>query len=355
MHLPSSSGKRKKRRLKLDWEEFLAAWGLWVSTLSLAFAKDSVGASEECRVDVRRLAVATGAPDWEDLTIDEGRTLFLQGEKHLLGLGVSKSPDLAFKRYLASSKCGLPDSMNMLGHLYENGAGCTKDIGSAIYWYKQAASHGFAESMNNLGRILESGLGVPVDVVQAGEWYLRAAERGNLDGMANIGRPPNSELAINWYRMAATQNLSKAQNALGSCYYRGKGVDQDHGEAVRWFKRAVEQGNPHAQNNLGICYEEGLGVVKDLLVAKSLYKAASEAHHPSGTNNYGFMLMLEERWWDAFRVFLIAWGLGSADAAYNLGVMYEMGCSDSTGIVIKQDIDTAIRWYREGAAKNQQS
>ncbi|KAJ3095641.1 hypothetical protein HDU97_006748 [Phlyctochytrium planicorne] len=344
-------------------------------SLTLSLAQESSGKSKTVSSNIQKLAVATGAPDWEGksplpilplplpnpyLTIDDGKTLFIQGEKYLLGLGVPKSPDLAFKRYLASSKCGQPDAMNMLGHLHENGLGCPKDVGAAIRWYKEAATLGNSTSMANLGRILEEGIGVPIDHVQAGEWYLRAAERGNLDGMVNIGyllengigRDASPTLASEWYRMAATQSHPRAQNALGSCYYRGRGVDQDYNEAVFWFKRAVEQGYAQAQNNLGICYEEGLGVAKDVVMAKALYKAASESKHASGTNNYGFLLMMEEKWFEAFKYFNVAWSLGSADAAYNLGSMYESGCEDSTGPIIKPDLDIAFRWHREGAMRD---
>ncbi|KAJ3103257.1 hypothetical protein HDU96_009312 [Phlyctochytrium bullatum] len=351
----------KKKKVKGAFEDLMGAWQSFAMALTLALAQDSSGKTRQVSNNIQKLALATGAPDWEDLTVDDGKSLFLQAEKYLNGFGVTKSPEQAYKRYHASAKCGLPEAMNMMGHLCENGIGCARDVGAAVRWYKEAASHNLADAMNNIGRILENGTGVPQDLVQAGEWYLRSAERGNTEGMTNIGymlengigRDANPSLSIEWYQMAASQGNARAQNALGSCYYRGKGIAQDHGEAVAWFRRAVEQGNPQAQNNLGICYEEGLGVAKDIVMAKALYKAASEQKHASGTNNLGFVLMLEGQWWEAFRCFCMAWALGSADAAYNLGVMHEMGCKDVNGApIIRQDIDIALRWYREGAGKD---
>jgi TPR repeat protein len=56
-----------------------------------------------------------------------------------------------------------------------------------------------------------------------------------------IGQDPNAELAVDWYRMASTQGYARAQNCLGSCYYRGYGVEQDYGEAVMWYRKAAEQ------------------------------------------------------------------------------------------------------------------
>jgi hypothetical protein len=43
--------------------------------------------------------------------------------------------------------------------------------------------------------------------------------------------------AVNWYRKAAEQNHSLAQNELGKMYEKGLGVAQDIDEAVKWLMR----------------------------------------------------------------------------------------------------------------------
>src|SRR5690606_10451302 len=40
---------------------------------------------------------------------------------------------------------------------------------------------------------------------------------------------------------------SVAQYNLGSLYYRGQGVPQNHVEAARWYRRAADQGLAEAQ------------------------------------------------------------------------------------------------------------
>jgi hypothetical protein len=35
-------------------------------------------------------------------------------------------------------------------------------------------------------------------------------------------------------------------------YDSGKGVPKDYEEAVKWFRRAAEQGHSKAQNNIGV-------------------------------------------------------------------------------------------------------
>ncbi|KAJ3325824.1 hypothetical protein HDU76_013066, partial [Blyttiomyces sp. JEL0837] len=349
----------KRKRVYEMYEEVQISWQTLLLHLTMSIARASSGTAKTVTENLHKLAIATGAPDWEDLTVDDGKSLFLRGEKYLTGLGVPKSYDIAFKSYLAAAKCGNADAMNMLGVMCETGMGREKDLGAAFKWFKQAATLQNPHAMTNLARIHETGKGAPIDTTQASAWYLRASELNDPEAMTSlghllengIGREANPVLAVEWYCMAAGMGYARAQNALGSCYYRGVGVERDYGEAVMWYKKAADQGNPHAQNNLGICYEEGLGVARDLAMAKALYKAASDSKHPSGTNNLGYMLLMEQNWMEAIKLFYLAWALGSADAAYNIGTLYETGCADTEGTIVEENIEMAIRWYREAAEK----
>ena len=53
--------------------------------------------------------------------------------------------------------------------------------------------------------------------------------------------------AVKWYRKAAEQGHSDAQNNLGACYDEGDGVAVDKAEAVKWYRKAAEQGHSDAQ------------------------------------------------------------------------------------------------------------
>ena len=48
----------------------------------------------------------------------------------------------------------------------------------------------------------------------------------------------------------AEQGDAEAQAGLGSNYQFGSGVTQNFKEAVRWYRKAAEQGHSIAQNNL---------------------------------------------------------------------------------------------------------
>ena len=50
-------------------------------------------------------------------------------------------------------------------------------------------------------------------------------------------------------------------------YFLGRGVPKDDAEAVRWFRLAAEQGHTLAQNALGAMYANGRGVLKDSVLA----------------------------------------------------------------------------------------
>ena len=69
----------------------------------------------------------------------------------------------------------------------------------------------------------------------------------------------------------------------------GQGVPQDHGEAVKWFRKAAEQGFTQAQNNLGAMYAGGQGVPRDGAVAIEWYRLAAAQGFAAGQYNLGGM------------------------------------------------------------------
>ncbi len=60
---------------------------------------------------------------------------------------------------------------------------------------------------------------------------------------------------MRWWRKAAEQGYSDGQNALGVCYYNGRGIKQNKAKAEEWWKKAAAQGNKHAKENLEYLYE----------------------------------------------------------------------------------------------------
>src|SRR5437762_14201424 len=70
----------------------------------------------------------------------------------------------------------------------------------------------------------------------------------------------DDRLAAQWYRRAAEQGNSEAQDALGTKYLVGQGLEQNKEEAVKWFRKSARQGNGSAMYHLGVAYYNGDGV-----------------------------------------------------------------------------------------------
>ena len=141
-----------------------------------------------------------------------------------------------------------PDEQYEKGNCYYYGRGVQRDYAEAVKWYRMAAEQGHSGAQNNLGVCYRSGIGVQQDYEQA----------------------------VIWYRKAAEQGRASAQLNLGNCYHNGYGVQQDYAEAVKWIRKAAEQGDTAAQFWLGICYENGHGVQQDTGMALQLYEASAK-------------------------------------------------------------------------------
>jgi TPR repeat protein len=55
----------------------------------------------------------------------------------------------------------------------------------AASWYRKAAEQGLSPAQNSLGLLYRSGLGVPHDLVQAHMWFNLAATRGDQQAARN--------------------------------------------------------------------------------------------------------------------------------------------------------------------------
>jgi tetratricopeptide (TPR) repeat protein len=60
--------------------------------------------------------------------------------------------------------------------------------------------------------------------------------------------------ALEPLREAADLGYAPAQTGIGNAYFAGKGVKQDYSAAIEWWKKAAAQGDSLAQNNLAWLY-----------------------------------------------------------------------------------------------------
>lgn len=110
-----------------------------------------------------------------------------------------------------------------------------KNYEDVAFWYRKAADKGSAEAQNNLGVCYAKGKGVARDYTQA----------------------------LYWFRTAAAQDNHLAQSNTGNFYRCGNGVEQSWAEAVKWYKRAADGGDATGQFWMGYVYYYGYEVAKN--------------------------------------------------------------------------------------------
>jgi hypothetical protein len=77
------------------------------------------------------------------------------------------------------------------------------------------------------------------------------------------------------FNIAASKDDAFAQNALGTMYAQGIGVERNYKLALDWFFRAQALGSPEAMANLGKMHETGIGVPQNNAVALRYYREAA--------------------------------------------------------------------------------
>jgi TPR repeat protein len=119
----------------------------------------------------------------------------------------------------------------------------------------------------------------------------------------------NHLLALQLARPAAEQGDGTAMLVLGTLYFRGEGVRQDHAAALKWWSDSAALGNVRAQNNVGVIFRGGLGV--------------------------------ERNYEEAIKWFELAAANGDAYAHWNLGLMHENGQK------FPIDVEKALELYKK--------
>ena len=130
------------------------------------------------------------------------------------------------------------------------------------------------------------------------EATMALAEEGDATAQMKVGlafdKEENYEEAVLWYRKAAEQGVSEAQNNLGVMYKDGQGVKQDFKEAARWFLLAALQDNTLAQLNLGWLYHAGKGLTQNADSARYWYLQAAQKGHATAHLNLGILNLQQE-------------------------------------------------------------
>ena len=267
--------------------------------------------------------------------------------------------------YLMAAENGEPRAQNHLGQCYNYGwYGFPQDYKQAFEWYKKAAEQGFESAEHSLGIFYNEGYGVPKNPKEAEKWFNKAkahvhpinfnygpiediplhtpSEEAYLDGL-ECEEKKDFERAFKCYQESAEWDNADGQNALGLCYYHGKGVEQNFDEAFVWFDKAAQMWNIDGISNLAKCFYYGRGINQDFSRAYRLFRIASEMGVIDAQLGVGVCLLYGRGTTkDQDKGIEIITKLaeqGHAEAQNDLGFLYEKGD------VLKRDYKQAIHWY----------
>ncbi len=145
----------------------------------------------------------------------------------------------------------------------------SQDDAEAVRWYRLAAAQGLSGAQQNLGFMFEKSRGFP--------------QGTHAQDMAE---------AVRWYRLSAVQGSLGAQVNLATVFQTGRCAAQDYAEAARLWRLAAAQGHEVAQYNLGFMFQNGQGVAQDDGEAVRLYLAAAQGEilgDAGGQSALGYM------------------------------------------------------------------
>jgi TPR repeat protein len=250
-----------------------------------------------------------------------------------------KNPEAeALAWYRRAAALGHVPAWVALGEMLESGAGGVHDEDEAQVWFRLAGAHGEPLGQQHLADGYRTGrLGLPRDPAEALRLYHIAADRGlpgavfmlGVMAEAGEGQPADTDVALGFYRRAATAEWPAALMRLGDAARDGTlGQPHDDAAAVALYRRAAALGLPPAQANLGWMLEHGRGAPADAAAALEQYRTAAAHGEPFAELRLGQAYRLGELGLLPDDAAALTWyraaaGHGNVNAMVALGLMLE--------------------------------
>lgn len=170
------------------------------------------------------------------------------------------TPDEPEAARLAIAACrGWPAAQHDLAVFLEDGNWGFRNLPLAVHWYRKAAAAGDAFAQNNLGTCLAKGRGIPFDGKAAVSWYRKSARQGCAEGLQNYA----------------------------FCLLCGQCTKRKQGEAFRLaVKSFLKASSGRAAFLVGQCLRNGWGARKDLRLAKLWLTLASDRGYTWKTSGW---------------------------------------------------------------------
>lgn len=244
------------------------------------------------------------------------------GFRHLHGVGVKKSCQLAARYYQHAAHSIATDSRNWPSALnFVNGkpplptglvetpptrltdkslAGEKNDAANqdVVHFYRHSADHGSAVARTTLGALYYfGGHGIEPDIVEARRHLDMAATATNGEAHTMLGhldmRARQNQSAFEHFMYAVGYNNHNAHYALGMVYKYGLlGKQRDYSKAVMHFTLATDH-NKHAGAyfQLGMLHHNGMGVDRNQKEAFRYFDLAAKEGNIQSKLNIGTMLI----------------------------------------------------------------
>ncbi|KAI8885484.1 HCP-like protein [Backusella circina FSU 941] len=272
------------------------------------------------------------------------------GTKYYNGQFTKKSLLKAVKWIMKAAKKGHSKAQCELGHFYQKGEGVKKNPWEAIKWYTFAMNNENDDGEYYLGRMYEEGEGVPKKISSAKDLYERAAKKGNVKAQYRLGYlyelEGNYQRAFEYYTVASKENFD-AQVGLATLYKNGQGVDKDYEKAVELYLKAKDQ-SCKAKYQLACIYVDQESGYIDYLEAYSLFKSAWEMDYKEAFwigSNESYYSSTEPKVQDIVKMYNAAAEEENGEAEYKLGLLYEQA------VLVKQDYNKALLYYRKSSKR----
>lgn len=242
----------------------------------------------------------------------------------------------------------------------------SKDFKGALECYETAADKGYADAQFKVGELLVLGediTSIPVDSTKAIEMWTKAAEQNyalanNALGTAyekGFGVQKSLKKALAYYEKAKAQGQALGAVNVGRIYYNANiktdSIGQDYVKAKQMFQEALDMDSKcgPAYYWLGNIYLNGNGTIVDYNAAVQYFQKGSEIEDTDCMCSYAWHLRegkgIAQNVEKSFYTYKKAAELGSARGLMGIGDAYNFGKGVPT------DYQLALKYYQEAANK----
>ena len=219
-------------------------------------------------------------------------------------------------------------------------------------WYEIAAKGGIVRAMEKVGECLKTGTYTEKSTSRYLDYAAKAASLVRAWGLLETGlhvREERPEDAFLYMDASARQGSLEAEYHLGMMYLRGEGCERNVREGEACLREAAARGHAGSALELGNLFYQDILVEREDDQAYFWYSRAYEAGEKDAVLPLARLCMGETENRSLHRAEALLLEADETDetgeAALALGNLYR------DGLLGAPDPESAIEWYRRGAAK----